>query len=131
MNLVLPVSLRARIVAEARAALPGECCGLMEGERRGETVRVTALHATANLADDPAIGFEIDPSAHIRLRCALRGTGRAVVGCYHSHPNGRPEPSERDRAGGCEPGFVWVIASAAGGLAAFEGPEFRPLAIGG
>ena len=132
MKLHLPDPLRARIVAEARAAFPNECCGLIEGERAGDTIRVLALHPTANLADDPACGFEIDPAVHIRLRCVLRGTGRSVVGCYHSHPNGRPTPSERDRASGCEQGFVWLIAAVAGddvSLAAFEGPEFQPVAL--
>ena len=130
MELLLPKPLRARMIAEARAALPNECCGLLEGERAGDAIRVLALHPTANLASDPAAGFEVDPSAHIALRCKLRGTGRAVVGCYHSHPNGRPMPSERDRAGGCEEGFFWIIAAVAGGevtLAAFQGPEFGPV----
>ena len=132
MDLLFPAPLRARMIAAARVAFPNECCGLMEGERAGETIRVLALHPTANLAGDPAAGFEIDPAAHIALRCTLRGTGRSVVGCYHSHPNGRPTPSERDRASGCEEGFVWVIAAVAGGdvtLAAFEGPSFRALPL--
>jgi proteasome lid subunit RPN8/RPN11 len=126
-TLHLSAALRARITAEACAAFPNECCGLIEAERAGETIRATALHPTANVADDPAAGFEIDPAAHIRLRCELRGTGRSIVGCYHSHPTGRPTPSERDRASGCEADFVWIIAAVAGDevtLAAFEGPEF-------
>ena len=129
----LSAALRARIVAEARAAFPNECCGLIEAERTGDAIRVLALHPTANLADDPACGFEIDPAVHIRLRCELRGTGRSVVGCYHAHPNGRATPSERDRAGGCEPGFVWIVAAVMGDevtLAAFEGPEFQPVVLG-
>jgi proteasome lid subunit RPN8/RPN11 len=127
VKLHLPDPLRARIITEARAAFPNECCGLIEAERSGDMVHIIGLHPTANVADDPAAGFEIDPSAHIRLRCELRGTGRSVVGCYHSHPNGRPTPSERDRASGCEADFVWIIAAVAGDevtLAAFEGPEF-------
>jgi desampylase len=130
-GLILPPVLRRQIEAEARAAFPAECCGLIEGERAGGTIRVLALHPTANLAADPAAGFEIDPSAHIRLRCVLRSTGRSVVGCYHSHPNGRPTPSARDRASGCEEGFVWLIAAAGDEvtLAAFEGPDFRPVTL--
>jgi proteasome lid subunit RPN8/RPN11 len=127
VKLHLPSPLRTKIIAEARAAAPRECCGLIEGEPAGDTIRAIALHPTANLADDPAAGFEIDPAIHIRLRCALRGSGRSVVGCYHSHPNGRPTPSERDRACGSEQGFVWIIAAVMGDevtLTAFEGPEF-------
>jgi desampylase len=132
LTLLLPDLLRTLLMAEARAAFPNECCGLVEGERRGETVLAVALHATTNLADDPAAGFEIDPAVHIRLRSALRGTGREIVGCYHSHPNGRPTPSGRDRAQGGEAGFVWLIAAMADEvtLAAYEGPDFRPIALG-
>ena len=131
---MLPDGLRARIVAEALAAFPNECCGLIEGEHASEIVRVHALHATANVNADPASGFEIDPAAHLRLLRSLRGSGHTIVGCYHSHPNGRPGPSERDRENGCEDVFIWLIAAldgAAGAvaLAAFEGPSFRPVAL--
>ena len=134
MNLALPDPLRARIAAEARSAFPGECCGLLEGTRDGETVRVIAHHPAANLAKDAAAGFEIDPAVQFRLLRALRGTGREIVGCYHSHPNGRAGPSETDRARNrdAEAAFVWLIAAVSGGevsLAAFEGPEFLPVEL--
>jgi desampylase len=132
LTVFLPPALRDAIFAAARAAQPDECCGLLEGERAGDIVRILALHPTANLAPDPAAGFEIDPAAHIRLRCRLRNTGREVVGCWHSHPNGRTAPSERDRACGCEPDFVWLIAAVSGqaaALAAFEGPQFEPVRL--
>ena len=130
---ILPQPLRAQIAVEARAAFPRECCGLIEGTREGEDVRVAALHPTANFSAAPD-GFEIDPSAHIRLLRTLRGTGREIVGCYHSHPNGRPEPSERDRANGGEEGFIWLIAALDDGagpveLTAFDGVSFRPLTL--
>lgn len=126
--LILPATLQSQIITETRSALPAECCGLMEGIREGNAIRVTALHPTANLSPDPLSGFEIDPAVHFRLLRTLRGTGREVVGCYHSHPNGRAAPSPRDRANGCEDGFVWIIV-ANGAVAAFHGPQFQPLAI--
>ena len=134
-TLILPPLLRARLVAEARAAFSRECCGLIEGALEGEMVRAAALHPTANIGRTPD-SFEIDPSAHINLLRTLRGTGRGIVGCYHSHPNGRPEPSDRDRAGGGEEGFVWLIAALADGsgpveLTAFAGASFRPLLLAG
>lgn len=131
--LILSANLQAQILAEARAVLPNECCGLMEGVREQDTIRVTALHPTANLSPDPLSGFEINPAAHFHLLRTLRGTGREIVGCYHSHPNGRAEPSPRDRANGCEGGFVWVIIATGvtETLQAFEGPQFKPLPIRG
>jgi desampylase len=127
----LPYSLRDRLVAEARAAYPRECCGLVEGVRDGEAVRALALHPVANVAEDPAGGFLIDPAVHLRLSRSLRGSGREIVACYHSHPDGRVQPSARDRASGTAEDFVWVIAGVADevSLAAYEGPDFRPVAL--
>jgi proteasome lid subunit RPN8/RPN11 len=129
--LILPAALRAQLLAEAKTAFPAECCGLLGGVRDGEGVGVTALHPSANLSSTPNTAFEIDPALHFRLLRGLRGTGREVVGCYHSHPTGKALPSPRDRANGCEDGFVWVIiaTSVNDALAAFHGPLFQPLAI--
>ena len=104
----LPEALRAQIEAEARTAYPREACGLLVGQRSGERVEIFLAHPALNVAerDDR---FEIDPQAQFTLLHALRGTGREIVGCYHSHPNGRGEPSPADAAGASETGFVWLI----------------------
>lgn len=129
--LILPPPLSARLAAAARAAFPHEACGLLEGTRAGGVVTVTAVHPAANLSPTPASHFELDPAVQFALQRSLRGTERAVVGCYHSHPNGRAEPSPRDRTNGCADGFVWVIIATGvkETMAAFEGPSFRPLTI--
>lgn len=133
-TLILASGLRVQLEREARAAFPRECCGLIEGVREGDAVRAFALHPVCNLAerDDR---FEIDPADQFRLMRALRGTGRDIVGCYHSHPNGRVEPSPRDRDGAGEDGFVWLIAAFAGAQEAiavkafaFADGKFVPLA---
>ncbi|HTQ12750.1 MAG TPA: M67 family metallopeptidase [Rhizomicrobium sp.] len=105
-RLGLSAGLRDALAREARAAWPRECCGLIEGVREGEGWRALALHPTANIAGAPE-RFEIDPAAHVRLLRALRGTGRDVIGCYHSHPDGVAAPSARD--GGVD--FIWLIAA--------------------
>jgi proteasome lid subunit RPN8/RPN11 len=133
-HLSLSKALRGQFAAEARAAFPHECCGLIEGVREGGSVRALALRPTANFSENPD-SFEIDPTAHLRLMRELRGSGREIVGCYHSHPRGRPVPSDRDRERDGAEGFVWLIAALAGAAAtpefsAFEGAAFRPLALG-
>ena len=133
MRVQLPVTLREQIAVEARAAYPHECCGLIEGVREGGGARALAVHPTANFAPD-ANRFEIDPVAHLRLLRELRGTGREIIGCYHSHPDGRAEPSELDSEGMRDDGFVWVIAAllsddAPATFAAFEGRSFRVLSL--
>jgi proteasome lid subunit RPN8/RPN11 len=106
--LVLPISLQEQIAQEARAEFPHECCGLIEGERDGDTFQATTLHPACNLATEND-RFEIDPAEQFRLMRKLRGTGRDIIGCYHSHPNGKAEPSARD--GESEDGFLWLIAA--------------------
>lgn len=128
-------ALRDQVWREARAAFPRECCGLIEGARTGGAVRATTLHPARNLAE-AADRFEIDPAAQFRLLRALRGTGREIVGCYHSHPDGRAEPSERDRENAGEEGFIWLLAALAtrddaARLAAFswQNANFVPVAL--
>lgn len=120
-RVALPESLRAQILDEARAAHPGECCGLLEGLRAqgasGDEFRVTALHPAQNLAPAPD-RFEIAPEDHIKAFKAARANHHNLIGCYHSHPNGRAEPSMADKAGAGEEDFLWLIA-AGGRLEAF------------
>ncbi len=121
----LAPALRARIASEAEGALPRECCGLIEGVRAGNDLRATALHAMPNIAAGPD-RFEIDSAGHFALLRALRGTGRAVIGCYHSHPNGRPELSARDREFLSDDGFVWLVAAVGAGGTAFAAFACEP-----
>ena len=86
---------------------------------RGAQWNAAAVHETANLAGDPRREFLIDPSRHFALLRGLRHSGRDVIGCFHSHPDGTPAPSERDRAEAAEHDFLWLIAGGApdGGFA--------------
>lgn len=95
----------------------------------GDAARIEHAIATANVADDPARAFEIDPAALFSVLRAERAGGPALVGHYHSHPNGCAEPSPRDRAA-AEPGKLWIIM--AGGIArawALEGTGFHEIAL--
>jgi proteasome lid subunit RPN8/RPN11 len=126
--------LRRQLQQAARDAFPRECCGLIEGRRGSTCIEATALHPAQNLAHEPD-RFEIDPADHFRLQHAARARNAEIVGCYHSHPNGRPEPSARDHQGAGEAAFVWLIAALAApetvsiGAFLFDGAGFRPLPI--
>lgn len=82
-----------------------EVCGLLLG-RPGH---VTDWRAAANVADDPARRFEIDPVALIGAHKVARAGGPAIVGCYHSHPNGSTEPSPCDAAMALVDAGLWLI----------------------
>jgi proteasome lid subunit RPN8/RPN11 len=117
MRVALPGNLRAQILEEAGAAFPGECCGLVEGMRSDGAFQVAALHSARNLSA-ASDRFEIAPEDHFRALKAARANGHALIGCYHSHPNGRAEPSVTDQAGAGDENFLWLIA-AGGKLGAF------------
>ena len=55
--------------------------------------------------------FEIDPKVRIDTERAVRGTGEAVVGHYHSHPDHPAAPSATDANMVYEPDLIWVIVS--------------------
>ena len=110
MRVILPDGLRTQILREARGAAPRECCGLVEGLRDVENFRITALHPSRNLADG-ADRFDIDPRDQFAAYKTARAQGRAIIGCYHSHPNGRAQPSATDLAGAGEENFLWLIAA--------------------
>ncbi|MGZ5927119.1 MAG: M67 family metallopeptidase [Rhizomicrobium sp.] len=109
--------MAAAIAAAAALAAPRECCGLLEGVRQGGVFVIQALHPARNLSADTD-RFEIDPHDHIAAVKKARGAGAAIIGCYHSHPEGAAQPSVRDLAGAREEDFLWLIV-AGGSLEAF------------
>ena len=99
------------MLAQAAGAHPKEACGLLLGSRDAEgREHITGIRPAANVAEDPARHFEIDPATLIAaFRDERAGAGLALLGWYHSHPMGEAIPSARDRA--CAPGDgrIWAI----------------------
>lgn len=108
--LQLDPELAEMVLGAAARAFPQECCGLIEGIETAEGWRALAIHEAANVAQDPARSFLVDPQAQFDLLRGLRGSGRRVIGCFHSHPGGAPRPSATDRASAAESDFLWLIA---------------------
>jgi len=109
MRLKISSTLLEQLLAES-AASASEVCGLLFGGR-DEVVRAVKC---ANVAAEPATTFEIDPTALIAAHKAARAGGPALVGHYHSHPNGSPEPSARDAAAAMGDGALWLILTKTG-----------------
>lgn len=101
------------ILGHAAHATPEEACGLLLGTSHG----ILEARPTANVAPDRQRHFEIDPAALIAAHRAEREGGPELIGYYHSHPTGLPEPSATDRAQAAGDGRVWAIA--AGGRVEF------------
>ena len=126
----LPVSVRAEMIAHATEEAPRECCGLLvgQGSNVDESVRVRNVHPSPSR-------YLLDPAEHIATNRRLRGTGREVIGAYHSHPHSPAVPSPVDRAEAYYSDFVWIIVSLAvegePAVAAYRlrGGTFVPLAL--
>lgn len=84
--------LVARLTELARRAPEKECCGLLAG-RDGA---ITEFFPATNAAANPAIEYEIAPEELFRYMREIRAAGLTMLGIYHSHPNGKNEPSIRD-----------------------------------
>jgi proteasome lid subunit RPN8/RPN11 len=124
----LRAAVRDGILVHARAEAPRECCGLLLG--RG--CLVDECVRSPNVDPDPN-RYEIDAGLHVSTNRRLRGSGRAVIGAYHSHPHGPAWPSPSDVAEAYYPEFIWVIASLAGAepeLRAFRVAAGRVIELG-
>ena len=55
--------------------------------------------------------FLVDPAAQVALMKRLRGTGREILGAYHSHPRSAPVPSASDIAETFSDDFLCLIVS--------------------
>tara|TARA_B100000315_G_C14560171_1_gene580112 strand:- start:934 stop:1371 length:438 start_codon:yes stop_codon:yes gene_type:complete len=114
MNGVISLSEQQfkQIQAEAETAYPAECCGLLVGNIRDDSHRVTRVVPSPNIiADQAKDRFEIDPQIHIDLERELRGSSDQIIGHYHSHPDHPPIPSETDLKMTYGPTLIWLIAA--------------------
>ena len=107
MTLQVTSELFDALLAQAEAAHPRECCGLLFGS--AEQARIDALEPAANVHSQPETHFEIDPQVLIDAHRAARSGGPELVGYYHSHPDGKPRPSATDAAMAARDGMVWAI----------------------
>lgn len=99
-TVVLPPDLLADLQHRRRVRLPFETGGFLLGKRRGAHLEVTG--ATDQAIDDIATGrsFErIDRSHGTTAVSEWRASGGliAIIGDWHSHPYGPPDPSPADR----------------------------------
>ena len=114
------IRISAATLAELRAhcarARPEEACGLLVGAG-GEVERIEPAE---NVAEDRSRRFEVDPRLLLRVHRELRDGPLSVLGVYHSHPEGRPEPSAVDLEKALDPELVWLIVGAGGAARAWR-----------
>ena len=96
------------MLADARTDPTVERCGLL----LGQGAQITGYQPARNIADNPERAFELDPAALLAAHRAARNGGPAVIGHYHSHPDGPAQPSPRDAAAAGGDGQLWLIVTA-------------------
>jgi len=121
MLVLTPEQLR-QIEETGERAYPREGCGFLVGrtETRPGAHRwiVERVVESENLApSDRRDRFEVDFRLRLALQKELRGSGRTIIGIYHSHPDGRARPSGVDLDHAWEPGLLWVITAVPKGCA--------------
>ena len=95
----------------AQKTYPHECCGVMVGSVEDGVKTVTQLIPAENQrTDSPANRYLITPDLLNELEKKLKGTDRAIVGFFHSHPDvpARPSTYDQDHAW---PWYSYVIVS--------------------
>lgn len=118
VKLIVPRDLFRKMEDHALSAYPEEGCGLLIGEiggdfgKDGSELDVSEIRPLANAWDarDRTHRYEIDPDELARVEKELFGTGRGVLGLYHSHPDepAWPSPFDLDRAW---PHYAYLILS--------------------
>jgi proteasome lid subunit RPN8/RPN11 len=111
-----------QVTQAAEAAHPEECCGLLIGpvpkdfHVPGRAVRVEEARPLPNGWDSAARThrYSVDPKLLMTVEKELAGTGRGVVGFYHSHPDvpAWPSPFDLMRAWPCY--SYWIVRVDAG-----------------
>lgn len=96
-----------QITEHVRAGMPHEVCGLLGGVGR----EVREVHPVPNVASNPAVAYEMEPSQQLEVMLSLERRGLDLVAIYHSHPPGEmTTPSPSDIAQAYYPGVVYLIA---------------------
>ena len=89
------------MVAHGKTDYPHECCGALIGKHDfgiNGVREVLEARPLKNINTDRAHDrFLIDDKDLIELNKELRGTGKDVIGYYHSHPDHPSAPSDTDR----------------------------------
>ena len=99
-----------KIVAQARAEAPNECCGII-ATSDGQAV---ALHSATNQAASP-LRYEISGAEQYAILKEIERAGHELGAIYHSHTRSAPYPSQTDINLAFHPDSLYVIVGLAGG----------------
>jgi len=90
------------MLAQARAELPNECCGLFAGrlDAEGRCGKVEQRYPLVNAAASPR-EYLSEPAGMFAGFKDWRDRGLELLAIYHSHPSSAPIPSRTDLERNC------------------------------
>lgn len=94
----------AEVLRHASLEAAQECCGLLAGSNG----LIARIFPAVNVAANPATNYEIAPQEVCAFMRQMRSEKIEFLGIYHSHPNGKNEPSPRDIERAYSP--KWLIS---------------------
>ncbi|MDA8433747.1 MAG: M67 family metallopeptidase [Nitrospiraceae bacterium] len=109
LKIRLPRSLFDRMISHCRSEYPHEACGLLSG---GEGV-AGRIYEMPNAESSP-VSYLVDPGAQFRAMKEMRENGERMVAIYHSHPQSRPYPSQKDISLAFYSDAVYIIVGLGG-----------------
>ncbi len=121
----------------AEAGYPHEICGLLIGRLEDGMWLIEEARQVENLNQERASDrFQLDPAGYQKIDRKLRGSGREIIGVFHSHPDCPAKPSPTDLENAWE-GFIYPIISVCDGKVTEQlnwalnkhGKQFKPVIL--
>src|SRR5262249_14903366 len=99
-RLLLPRAIHDDMIAQARAEMPNECCGILAGKivTTGTRAlgRVEHRYPLVNALSRPD-EYSAEPKELLRIARDMRARNIDTLAIYHSHPTTHAVPSAKDR----------------------------------
>lgn len=96
------------------AAVPEEACGLLAGSFSGNHAEVRRTILVTNILHSP-FRFRMSGEEQVAAFNSMELDNLELVGIFHSHPDGPPEPSATDIMEAYYPEAIQIIWSMADG----------------
>src|SRR5207253_3261264 len=108
---LLPHAIHDAMIAQARAELPNECCGLLAGRiQEDHTARVFRRYPLVNETASPT-RYLSEARSLLNADKDARRHALEFLAVYHSHPTSPPVPSRTDLDSNYWPGVMHFIIS--------------------
>jgi [CysO sulfur-carrier protein]-S-L-cysteine hydrolase len=105
-NLIIPSSIRKKIINHLSQILPEEGCGLLSG-----TGNIVRHHFSITNTLHNSKRFLMDGKEMLQAFDWMDNHGQVLLAIYHSHPSGPALPSQTDFREDYYPDVIKIIAS--------------------